>query len=105
MIYIRIFLFSAGLVRNRYDYMRFLVRLRFTFVSLLVHLSELASELAWSREVNQFTWVSQPGFIQLRVLFIEEFTILLSRVKKRFNFWCGLEVNEFHLHNWPLNCV
>ena len=89
MFHIRVFSLSAGLVASRYDCMRFLARLRLTCVSLIVHLSELA----WSKKVIQ------SGLMQVKVLFIEEFTILPSQVKKRFNFWCGLEVDEFLSYN------
>ena len=54
MFYIRIFSFIVGLVPNLYDYVKFLVRLRLTYVSPIIHLSEMA----WSSKVNQFTCVS-----------------------------------------------
>ena len=50
MFYIRIFSFTTGLAQNRFDYMRFPIRLLLTYDSLIVHLGELVR----SGEVNQF---------------------------------------------------
>ena len=39
--------------------------------------------------------MNQSGRILFKVLFIKEFAILLSQVKVVYDFWDGLEVNQF----------
>ena len=59
MFHIRMFLLSASLASDCYDYIRFLVRLWLTYCSLVACLCEMLR----SGEVNQFALVSQSGFI------------------------------------------
>ena len=80
---------------NRHSWMRFPVCLWLTYSILTAHLSELV----WSSEVNQFTWVSQSNIIQF--LLMEEFPIFTCVVKQRLDFWYSLEVNQF-LYYRPL---
>ena len=61
MFYMQIFSFSAGVSPNRYDYIKFLVCLRLTYISLMIHLGEMVQ----FSKVNQFTWVSQ---VELTIL-------------------------------------
>ena len=79
--------FSTDLVSNRYDYMRFRMRLWLTFGSLMVHLTELM-------------WFSV--LILWKLWFIVEFTILPSKVKEPSKFWYDLGVNQFMSNNQHL---
>ena len=61
-------------------------------------------ELVWSRKVNQFTEVSQSGPIQLKFLFIVEFTILLGQAKAPSDFLYDLEVKKFLSRKFATSC-
>ena len=54
-------------------------------------------------------WRSEPVDLDepiqthiIQSFFIREFTILLSQVKDRSDFWYGLEVNQFLAYNQPI---
>ena len=61
-------------------------------------------ELVWSRKVNHFTKVSQSGPIQLKFLFIVEFTILLGQAKALSDFLYDLEVKKFLSRKFATSC-
>ena len=98
-------LFSNICIRYRfgpdYNYMRFPVCLLVTYGSPIIHLGELVR----SGQVNQISQISHSGLIKFKVLFTEEFTILLNQVKERSDFGFGLDMNQLFLYNRPVTLI